>query len=82
MLLDLADLTLQEQPVDNLMVAISWACYNSSYTTAAKPIKSLEFHYTMMWFLKMAGIPWLPLANQNCELKCIYHNDPGLIIYT
>ena len=50
-LLDLADFALQEQPEDNLMVAISRACYNGSYTMAAKPIKSLELHYTMIQFL-------------------------------
>ena len=42
MLLDLADFALQEQPEDNLMVAISRECYNGSYTMAIKPIKSLE----------------------------------------
>ena len=44
-LLDISDCTLQEQPKDNLMVAISRAWYNGSYTTAAMPIKSLELHY-------------------------------------
>ena len=39
---DLADFALQEQPEDNLMVAISPAWYNGSYTMAAKPIKSLD----------------------------------------
>ena len=52
-LLDLADFALQEQPEDNLMVAISRACYNGSYTMAAKPIKSLELHYTMIQFLRI-----------------------------
>ena len=47
-LLDLADFALQEQPENNLMVAISRAWYNGSYTMAAKPIKSLELHYTMI----------------------------------
>ena len=51
MLLDLADIALQEQPGDNLMVAISLAGYKGSYTMAAKPIKSLELHYTMIQFL-------------------------------
>ena len=37
MLLDHADFALQEQAEDNLMVA--------------KPIKSLELHYTMIQFL-------------------------------
>ena len=58
MLLDLTDFALQEQPEDNLMVAISWAWYNGSYTMAAKPIKSLELHYTMIQFLIM-NIIWL-----------------------
>ena len=44
----IADCALQEQPEDNLMLAISWARYNGSYTMAAKPIKSLELHYTVM----------------------------------
>ena len=38
---DLADFALQEQPVDNLMVSISQAWYNGSYTMDAKPIKFL-----------------------------------------
>ena len=50
-LLDLADFALQEQPEDNSMVAISRAWYNGSYTMAAKPIKCLESHYTMIMFL-------------------------------
>ena len=50
-LLDLADFSLQEQPQDNLMVAISWAWYNGSYTMVAKPIKSVEFHYTITQYL-------------------------------
>ena len=48
MLLDLADSALQEQPEDNLMVAISWAWYNGSYTMGAKPIKSMELHYMII----------------------------------
>ena len=52
MLLDHADFALQEQAEDNLMVAFTLAWYNdSNYTTAAKPIKSLELHYTMIQFL-------------------------------
>ena len=38
-LLDLTDFALQEQPEDNLMVSISRAWYNGSYTMATKPIK-------------------------------------------
>ena len=33
------------------MVAISQLWYNGSYTIAAKPIKTLESHYTMIQFL-------------------------------
>ena len=51
MLLDLADFALQAQPEDNLVVAISRAWYNGSYTMDVKPIKSLELHYTMTQFL-------------------------------
>ena len=50
-LLDLTDFAVQEQPEDNLMVAISRPWYNCSYTMAAKPIKSLELHCTMIQFL-------------------------------
>ena len=50
-MLDLADFAVQEQPADNLMVAISRPWYNGSYTRAVKPIKSLELHYTMIQFL-------------------------------
>ena len=50
-LLDLTDFAVQEQPADNSMVAISRPWYNGSYTMAAKPIKSLELHYTMIQFL-------------------------------
>ena len=50
-MLDFADFTLQEHWEDNLMVSISRAWYNGSYTMAAKPIKSFELHYTMIQFL-------------------------------
>ena len=52
-LLDLANFALQEKPEDGLMVAISREWYNGSYTMAAKPIKSLELHYTIIRFLKI-----------------------------
>ena len=55
-LLNLADFALQEQLEVNLMVAISRAWYNGSYTMAAKPIKSLELYYTMIQFLIMPNI--------------------------
>ena len=47
-LVDFADFALQEQLEDNLMVFISQAWYNGSFTMAAKPIKSLKLHYTMI----------------------------------
>ena len=51
-LLDVADFTLQEPAEDNLMVTISQAWYNgSTYTVAAKLVKSLEMHYRMIQFL-------------------------------
>ena len=56
-MLNLADFTLQEQLEGNLMVAISRPWYNGSYTMAAKPIKSLELHYTMIQFLIKNIIP-------------------------
>ena len=53
MLLYFADFALQGQAKDNLILAISLAWYNGSYTMAAKPINSLELHYTMTQFLIM-----------------------------
>ena len=55
-LLDPTDFALQEQPEDKLMVTISRAWYNGSYTVAAKPIKSLELRSTMIQFLIKMGI--------------------------
>ena len=53
MLLDFADFAWLEQPEGNLMDAISRVWDNGSYTIAAKPITTLEFHYTMIQFLIM-----------------------------
>ena len=50
-MLDFADCALQEQLEDNLMVSTSRSWYNGSYTMAAKSIKSLELHYTIIQFL-------------------------------
>ena len=50
-LLDFADFAWIEQPEGNLMDTISRVWYNGSYTIAAKPIKTLELHYTMIQFL-------------------------------
>ena len=57
MLLDFADFTLQEQLEDNLMVSVSRTWYNTSYTMAANPIKSLELHFTTIQFLIMNNYP-------------------------
>ena len=54
-MLNLADFALQEQLEDNPMVTIPRAWYNGSYTIAAKPIKFLELHYTMIQFLINRG---------------------------
>ena len=56
-MIDLTDFAVQERPEGNLMVAISRPWYNGSYTMAAKPIKSLELHYTMIQFLIIGIIP-------------------------
>ena len=51
-LLDLIDFALQEQTEDYLMVTISWAWFNVSYTCmVTKPVKYLEFHNTRILFL-------------------------------
>ena len=50
-LLDFADFALLEQPEGTLMDVISRVWYNGSYTIAAKPIKTLELHYTIIQFL-------------------------------
>ena len=62
-MLDLTDFAVQERPEGNLMVAISRPWYNCSYTMAAKPIKSLELHYTMMQFLIIIIIRYNYLMN-------------------
>ena len=67
-MLDLADFALQEQPEHSLMVAISRAWYNGSYTMAAKPIKSLEMHYTMIQFLIIGNIK-TTVQNRSTHIK-------------
>ena len=49
------------------MVAIFRASYNGSYTMAAKPIKSLELHDTMIQFL-ITLIIIIPLALVGYEM--------------
>ena len=56
-MLDFANFASLDQPEGNLMDAISRVRYNGSYTIAAKPIKTLELHYTMIQFLMMYVIP-------------------------
>jgi len=50
-LLNFTDFAWLEHAEANLMNAISRVWYNGSYTIAAKPIKTLELHYTMIQFL-------------------------------
>ena len=50
-MLDFADFAWLEHPEGNLMDAISQVWYNGSYTIAAKRIKTLGLHYTMIQFL-------------------------------
>ena len=42
------DFAWLEQPEGNLMDVFAQVWYNGSYTIAAKPIKTLELHYTMV----------------------------------
>ena len=49
-LIDLADFAFQEQPEDNLVVAITLVWYDGSIIIAAKQIKSLELHHTMIHY--------------------------------
>ena len=49
--LDFADFAWLEQPEGSLMDAISRLWYSGSYIIVAKPIKTLELHYTMIQFL-------------------------------
>ena len=57
-MLGFGDFVLEEQPEDNLTVAISRAWYNGSYTMAVKPIKSLELHLYNDSILIVGDIPW------------------------
>ena len=50
-MLDFADFAWLEQPEGNLMDATSRVWYDGSYSIAAKPIKTLEWHYTMIQLL-------------------------------
>ena len=55
MLIVLADFALQDNQKTN-----SQPWYNGSYTIAAKPIKTLESHYTMIQFL-IIGVSFFSL---------------------
>ena len=54
------------------MAAISRAWYNDSYTIAAKPIKCLELHYTMIQFLIICNI-----IQSQCLKEEKSHNRQG-----
>ena len=83
-LVDFADFALQEQLLeDNLMVSISQAWYNGSYTMAAKPIKSLKLHYAMIQCLIIYSVqenPWDCrewLQKTPIVLRCFMQAGPG-----
>ena len=48
--LRLADSISQGRPEEDLMAIILWAWYNGCYLMAAKPIKTLELHYSVTSF--------------------------------
>ena len=80
-MLDLSDFAYHEQSEDNLMVSISQTWYHNSNTMAAKPIKSLELHYTMIQFLiRVKGIiPYNLLFNavgRQAANKIVYVSVP------
>ena len=65
------------------MVSIFRTWYNGSYTMAAKPIKSLEMHYTMLQFLIIKVIPfcfpWQAEAARNVASQNVPSNFKDLI---
>ena len=76
-MLHFENFALQEQLEDNLMVSISPVWYNCSYTMAAKPIKSLELHYTMIQFL-IIHIICLAITKYDFEAAVLYPNQSDL----
>ena len=77
-MLDFADFTLQEHWEDNLMVSISRAWYNGSYTMAAKPIKSFELHCTMIQFLiKIDRLAQFYYVGQRCYIRWWHQSIQG-----
>ena len=80
MFLELDDFALQEQSEDTLMVAISQEWYNGSYTMAAKPIKFLKLHYTMIQFSIISDMPHNREKNVS-QIRCT-ERDCGKILTT
>ena len=74
-MLDHADFAWQEQLEGNLVVAISRARYNGSYTMAAKPIKSLELHYTMIQFLIITLLHRVYYGNIQTEINNLFSEE-------
>ena len=72
-LLEFANFAWLDQPEGNLMDAISRVWYNGSYAIAAKPIKTLELHYTMIQFLIIAAIA--------SYLPSMHHTYVALIVF-
>ena len=81
-LLDFADFAWLEQPEGNSMDLISRVWYNGSYAIAAKPIKTLELHYTMIQLLINSDYPsiiWSEFNQRQCfyASKVIYSFRPA-----
>ena len=80
-MLHFAYFALQEQLLEvNLMLSISRAWYNGSYTMAAKPIKSLELHYTMIQFLIISNIPFCSRDIQVFKIRKLRHKLNRILI--
>ena len=62
------------------MVAISQLWYNGSYTIAAKPIKTLESHYTMIQFLIKTVIQRQPKQNSTLHSSYKILQDPNALL--
>ena len=67
------------------MVAISWVWYNGSHTMAAKPIKSLELHFTMIQFLiikfmRSIHLHFVVCSKHQQALPSVYHLDSRLVL--
>ena len=65
-MLDFADFAWLEQPEGNLIDTFSRVWFNGSPTIAAKPIKTLKLHYTMIQLFLKANIPMRNILGRSC----------------